>query len=90
MSARVKAKIIRTGGSLAIIIPAQIRRASGLEASQAVEVEATADGFVVRPSRDYQRYTIKQLLSRSTAKGLRAGADDHPFLDAPATGAEAW
>jgi antitoxin component of MazEF toxin-antitoxin module len=90
MNAVVKGRITKIGGSLALFIPAQIRRTSGLAVAQEVEVEATAEGFSVRPSRDRPRYTLKELLERSTAKGLRPTADDRVFLDAPTAGAEAW
>lgn len=90
MNAVVKGKITRIGGSLALFIPAQVRKASGLTEAQEVEIQATRDGFAVRPARDRPRYTLKQLLARSTAKGLRPTVQDRTFLDASAKGAEVW
>lgn len=88
MAAIASGKLIKQGGSLTLLIPAPVRKAAGLTEAQTVIVEAEPGGFRVRTRRP--RYSLAELLARSTRRGVRSAGEDRAFLDAPAVGRERW
>lgn len=63
----------RWGNSLGFRIPKGIVESVGLKADDAVEIEASRDGFIVKRAR--KRYVLKELLSRVTPENRHDTVD---------------
>ncbi len=63
----------RWGNSLGLRIPKGIVESVGLKADDAVDIDASKDGFKVKKAR--KRYVLKELLSRVTPENRHDSID---------------
>lgn len=63
----------RWGNSLGLRIPKGVAEAAGLKADDAVTIDSSADGFIVRKAR--RRYDLAELLSKVTPENRHDTVD---------------
>ena len=63
----------RWGNSLGLRIPKGIADAAGLKADDAVNIDTSQDGFIVKKAR--RKYVLAELLSRVTPENRHCAVD---------------
>lgn len=69
----MRIQLKRWGNSLGMRIPKGIADAAGLKADDAVCIDASQDGFIVKKAR--RKYTLAELLSRVTPENRHDEVD---------------